>query len=240
MSLGRQPVSPYKRFASYGQCQLWQFLTGFCFQDFWNRRNFAEKFYSLILGSYDFGRPGKVKLNPGKVIFHSTKSLITPSPPSPNLNSQKSQYNCCLKIYWQLFPKILMVSPKYVKPYGQRCQTYQHVVLRDLESGQRFIYYVSICPVGVFFIRSQKFSNCSVKGSMAALNSRATSCDVMGTLELVAALPISSTSRLPKQLVSSPVMLVFTSSVFGTLISESQNVDVILKVELVRALLNIS
>ena len=152
MSLGRQPVSPYKCFAPYGQCQLWQFLTCFCFQDFSNRRNFEEKFYSLLLVSYDFGRPGKVNLNPGKVKFHSTKSLITPSPQSPNLNFRKSQYKCCLKIYWQFFPKILMVSLKYVKPYGQRCQTYLSTSSCGTLNQARGFFTTSRCVPSEFFL----------------------------------------------------------------------------------------
>ena len=66
-------------------------------------------------------------------------------------------------------------------------------------------------------IKSQSFSNCLVKGSVAPLFWRATSSDVMGMLKLVAALltpPISLPSKL---WVSSPVELVFSSSMLGPL-----------------------
>ena len=53
------------------------------------------------------------------------------------------------------------------------------------------------------FIRSQSFSNCLVRWSVAALICRTTSSDVMGTLELAAALSTTSTSWLPKLWVSS-------------------------------------
>ena len=89
----------------------------------------------------------------------------------------------------------------------------------------------------ISLIRSQSFPNCLFKRSVAAVICRATTSDVMGTLEPVAALPTSSISWLPKLWVSSPVMLLFISSEFGALISKSQNLDVILKVELVYAML---
>ena len=109
----------------------------------------------------------------------------------------------------------------------------------DLESGQRFLHYVSMSTVGALSldIRSQSLSNCLVTGSVAALICQATSFDVMGKLELAAALPTSSTSGLPELWVSSLVKLLFTSSVFGMLISHSQNLDVKLIVETVYVLL---
>ena len=61
--------------------------------------------------------------------------------------------------------------------------------------------------------------------------------DVVGALELVAALPTSSTLWLPKLWFWSPVKLAFTSSELRALISKSQNLDVELIVELIYAML---
>ena len=66
-------------------------------------------------------------------------------------------------------------------------------------------------------MRSQSFSNCLVKVSVAALIWRATCSDVMGVLKLVAALLTSLISFPSKLWVSSPVELVFASSIFGPL-----------------------
>ena len=68
------------------------------------------------------------------------------------------------------------------------------------------------------FIRSQTRFNCFVQGSVAALICLATSSDLSGALELLAALPTPSTEWLHKLWVSSLAPLVFIASVFGALI----------------------